>query len=220
LPHNAEVALQKLEAYRPIPAARRGADDDEMQAIYQAISRNDKPLLNLHYVPAALCYARRRRGKVPFATAAWMQTSGHAWPWREQTGARSGFIRVRPGAKPAVVVFAHREFGTTAPPASTSGCRATSSNNRWPSTKCCAAPCRFPFGPCGTQRPKGKDVPPTLRPAAKLENYFILFEVEQWEAYPRDPFLLKQVVGPIYMIIAEWELTELEAELLAAIQGE
>jgi hypothetical protein len=40
-------------------------------------------------------------------------------------------------------------------------------------------------------------VPPALRPAAKLENYFILFEVEAWEAYPRDPFLLRQVVGPI-----------------------
>jgi hypothetical protein len=59
-----------------------------------------------------------------------------------------------------------------------------------------------------------------LRPAAKLENYFILFEVEAWEAYPRDLFLLRHIVGSIYLIMAEWKLTKLEAELLAALRGE
>lgn len=53
-----------------------------------------------------------------------------------------------------------------------------------------------------------------------LSKHWILWEVEQWSdksqtAQPsRDPFLLKHIGGPLYAIVAEWELTDLERLLV------
>lgn len=73
-------------------------------------------------------------------------------------------------------------------------------------------------------RAKGKDlvstvpfIPPTLRPKTDLENYHILFEVKDWEEYPADPFLLKQISGWLFVVVGEWELTDLERSLLSNI---
>ena len=60
-------------------------------------------------------------------------------------------------------------------------------------------------------------IPPSLRPKSQLENYHILFEVEKWEEYPVDPFLLRRIDGYIYVVEAEWELGPLEASLLSSI---
>lgn len=60
-------------------------------------------------------------------------------------------------------------------------------------------------------------IPPHLRPDDDLSKYHILFEVEKWNEYPRDPFLLKQISGWIFAIIAEWDLTELEQKLLSGM---
>jgi hypothetical protein len=62
-------------------------------------------------------------------------------------------------------------------------------------------------------------IPANLRPKFKLNNYHILFEVQNWEEYPVDPFLLKRVVGNLFIVIAEWELTELEASLLGSMRS-
>jgi hypothetical protein len=62
-------------------------------------------------------------------------------------------------------------------------------------------------------------IPAELRPKFHLRNYHILFEVQKWEEYPVDPFLLKHVAGGLYIVLAEWELTELEASLLGSIRG-
>jgi hypothetical protein len=61
-------------------------------------------------------------------------------------------------------------------------------------------------------------IPANLRPKYSLSNYHILFEVQKWEEYPVDPFLLKRVVGNLFIVIAEWELTELEASLLGSMR--
>jgi hypothetical protein len=63
-------------------------------------------------------------------------------------------------------------------------------------------------------------VPADIRPKFHLRNYHILFEVEEWtEEMPVDPFLLKHVMGDTYIVIAEWELTELEASLLGSMRS-
>lgn len=62
-------------------------------------------------------------------------------------------------------------------------------------------------------------MPPSVRPKFKLENYHILFEVEKWDVYPVDPFLLRRIEGHLYVIEAEWELTPLEASLLSSLRG-
>lgn len=61
-------------------------------------------------------------------------------------------------------------------------------------------------------------IPPELRPRpSALSRYHILFEVEQWQTYPVDPFLLRHIAGPFYAVEGEWELTALEASLLSAL---
>ena len=56
----------------------------------------------------------------------------------------------------------------------------------------------------------------------KLENYHILWEVEEWYDSrviepPIDPFLLKHVGGTLYAVLAEWDLTELERSVLRRV---
>ena len=66
-------------------------------------------------------------------------------------------------------------------------------------------------------------IPADVRPkAGQAKNWFILWEVEQWADKPviaepdRDPYLLKHIGGPLYAILAEWELTDLERSIMAA----
>lgn len=49
-----------------------------------------------------------------------------------------------------------------------------------------------------------------------LGRFFILWEVEEWKPTPpRDPFLLQHLGGDLYVVLAEWELTELERAVIA-----
>lgn len=57
-------------------------------------------------------------------------------------------------------------------------------------------------------------IPPNLRPKDDLSKYHILFEVQSWEEYAADPFLLKHITGYLFSVVAEWELTDLERALL------
>lgn len=62
-------------------------------------------------------------------------------------------------------------------------------------------------------------VPADVRPKFHLRNYHILFEVDKWtEEMPVDPFLLKHVMGDTYAVLAEWELTDLEASILGGMR--
>jgi hypothetical protein len=58
-------------------------------------------------------------------------------------------------------------------------------------------------------------IPPQFRPADNLFNYHILWEAD-WEVAPVDPVLLKHIAGPLYAILAQWDLTDLER---AVIEG-
>jgi len=61
-------------------------------------------------------------------------------------------------------------------------------------------------------------MPPSVRPRRGLSTYHILFEVENWTQYPADPFLLKHITGWLFVVVAEWELTELERRLLSGLR--
>ena len=55
-------------------------------------------------------------------------------------------------------------------------------------------------------------IPPHLRPEAKLSNYHILWEPTWAEDPnpPRDPYLCKRLGGPLFAVVAAWDLTEVE----------
>jgi hypothetical protein len=60
-------------------------------------------------------------------------------------------------------------------------------------------------------------IPPWARPKAKLLNYHILWEAH-WTDVPIDPALLKHLGGPLYVVLAVWDLTELERSVLSLRQ--
>ena len=70
-----------------------------------------------------------------------------------------------------------------------------------------------------TLRTRVPHIPPHVRPTIHLRNFHILFEVEKWDEYPTDPYLLRRIDGNLFVVVAEWELTELEAALLSSMTG-
>lgn len=64
-------------------------------------------------------------------------------------------------------------------------------------------------------------IPANLMPTAKLENYYILWEVKDWhEIIPPkgDPFLLKRISSNLFSVLAEWDVTEIERAVLRGHQ--
>jgi len=62
-------------------------------------------------------------------------------------------------------------------------------------------------------------IPPALRPAPeKLPQFHILWEAD-WDAAPKDPLLLRRVRGPMFAIVAQWDLTEVERAVLQGRLG-
>ena len=60
------------------------------------------------------------------------------------------------------------------------------------------------------------NIPPALRPPHALVNYHLLWE-PRWLLRPRppgDPALLKWLGGPLYAVLATWELTPVEQAVL------
>jgi hypothetical protein len=61
--------------------------------------------------------------------------------------------------------------------------------------------------------------------AGQDKDYFILWEVEHWSdrsltSRPsRDPYLMKHIAGDLYAVMAEWDLTELEASIMAGVRN-
>ena len=57
-------------------------------------------------------------------------------------------------------------------------------------------------------------VPLHLRPKFNLSNYSILWEAD-WTAVPHDPLLLRQLKGDLWIVLAAWDLTEVERAVLS-----
>lgn len=95
-------------------------------------------------------------------------------------------------------------------------------DGRWPllETRC-------PMGrPCpGTSALTGfalvPMVPADHRPSGPLRNFHVLWEVEAWADRPfgaqpdRDPYLLQHLEGALYIVVAAWDLTDLERAIMA-----
>lgn len=63
-------------------------------------------------------------------------------------------------------------------------------------------------------------IPPSLLPEDGVENYYLLWEAEEWTVsriprIPRDPMLLSRVNDTIFGVLATWEMTDLERTVIA-----
>lgn len=56
-------------------------------------------------------------------------------------------------------------------------------------------------------------IPPHLRPKT-LDRYFVLWEANWEKLAPVDPALLRKISGDLYVVVATWDLTELERAVL------
>lgn len=66
-------------------------------------------------------------------------------------------------------------------------------------------------------------IPAQFLPESKLENFYILWEVKDWqESIPpkKDPFLLKRISVNLFSILAEWDVTDVERAVLRGHQTE
>jgi hypothetical protein len=62
-------------------------------------------------------------------------------------------------------------------------------------------------------------IPPQHRPARKyLSKYHILWEAN-WIEIPRDPYLLKRIGKDAWIVLAAWDLTDVEVSVLRAHTG-
>ena len=61
-------------------------------------------------------------------------------------------------------------------------------------------------------------IPPEYYPAHALKNYYILWEVEHWRKEPaRDPLLLRRISKNLFVVLAEWDLSDLEWSIARGI---
>lgn len=58
-------------------------------------------------------------------------------------------------------------------------------------------------------------IPPQHRPTKPLGDYHILWEAD-WTAIPRDPYLLKRIGKDAWVVLAAWDLTDVEMSVLRA----
>lgn len=59
-------------------------------------------------------------------------------------------------------------------------------------------------------------IPASVRPPKKdMKHYYVLWEVDQWKPIPpRDPFLLRRITPNMFVVVAAWNLTELERAVM------
>lgn len=62
-------------------------------------------------------------------------------------------------------------------------------------------------------------IPPAHRPADAFSKYCILWEVPKWEPRqpPDDPMLLRPLGSGLYVVLAHWDLTDIEKMVLGAL---
>lgn len=59
-------------------------------------------------------------------------------------------------------------------------------------------------------------IPPKALPNKLTEDYYILWEVDEWKLVPpTDPWLLKRITKTLFVVLAGWDLTELEKAVMA-----
>lgn len=59
-------------------------------------------------------------------------------------------------------------------------------------------------------------IPVHLRPKRGLANYHILWEAEWTKRYPVDPFLLRRFGGDAWLVVAAWDLTDVERAVMSS----
>jgi hypothetical protein len=63
-------------------------------------------------------------------------------------------------------------------------------------------------------------IPAELMPEGSLTNYYVLWEVKEWEELPepKDPYLLKRISENLFVVLGAWEITDLERAIIGGLK--
>lgn len=90
------------------------------------------------------------------------------------------------------------------------------SGERWPRARKKSFRASFPS--MTSHFPEGQAIVPLvpihLRPKRGLANYHILWEAD-WKSIPKDPYLLRRIGGDLWLVVAAWDLTDVERAAMA-----
>lgn len=60
-------------------------------------------------------------------------------------------------------------------------------------------------------------IPPKHLPKVLTDDYYILWEVDEWKMVPpTDPWLLRRITKTLFVVLAGWDLTEIEKSVMQA----
>lgn len=188
-----DTAIQTIADIKALKKSQRSPEDDALLSLYTSVAKHGARVLTLSAAFRQAGLNELGQPRIAIAQADWLRVScGRvAATWnRMQDPANFGLLFEDPA--------------------------------KWRSR---VGKINLPAG-CFTQTPTDKAlttpvpyVPAKIRPKFHLRNYHVLFEVEEWTVeMQRDPFLLKHIMGETYAVIAEWELTELEAQLIGGMR--
>lgn len=82
-----------------------------------------------------------------------------------------------------------------------------------------ASAARLLVGSSGRIRAVVPTIPPEHRPRKNLRAYHLLFEAD-WQDVPTDPFLLRHLVGSLFVVLAAWDLSPVEQIVHRMIERE
>jgi hypothetical protein len=197
-------AETKLAQYRRLTDKRRTREDEALELVYKSIAKGAR-CLNLAAVFKQTGLNERYEPRLAIARADWPHVHCFRDPW-SPAGSGSGTVgfsgdaRFNYQAKARNIVLPNQTY--TWP---------TVYNEKWQRNEINVA-----WNQLRTAVPH---IPPSVRPNIGLHNFHVLLEVQKWDEYNVDPFLLRRIVGWIFFVVAEWELTPLEASLIAGISG-
>jgi hypothetical protein len=187
-------ALNKLEDYRYLNQSQKTREDERLMTLYKAVSKGAR-VIN---VAAAFKFAGlNAKGQPKLAIARadqktiWFHPRANLEQWSRTTAGGGGF------SESSRWNWHHSAQNFELP------------RNTFDDTLLIRK----------LLRTRVPHIPPPVRPTIALRNFHILFEVENWDEYPVDPYLLRRIDGNLFVVVAEWELTELEAALLGSMTG-
>lgn len=173
-------------------------EDETLMESYRAMAQGQR-IVNVASVLHAAGLNKEKLPNLALAGADWEHCHLH-WGYRD----RFEFSREKWGAGArgygTGMKYLH---GATGFPLHTFG--ATLQNQEWRKGQ------NLPTLPARALVPS---IPVHLRPAGDLSSYHILFEAEWTATPPVDPILLKHVHGYMYVVLAQWNLTDIERSVL------
>lgn len=199
-----DEALMKLTQYKALNAKQKTFEDRRLQSLYQAVSKGNSRVINVTEAFRQTGLNDKGEPRLAIARADWKTVYFYperTFRWTQEGNRRTynSWQRVTgAGSFTDMPQFQEGAYSKTiALPGET-----------------------FPNGLVTKNlRSSVPHIPPNIRPQIALSNFHILFEVENWKTYPVDPYLLRRIEGNLFVVVAEWELTDLEAMLLGSMTG-